>query len=295
SIKFPSTLSEVGDHTFHNCINLREVELNEGLQKIGLYAFFDCKSLESIEFPSTLIEHGEYSFQYCIMLGEVALNEGLQEIEAGAFYNCKSLESINVPSTLSEFGNNAFNGCINLKNGCINLKVVVLNEGSQKIGQYAFFIVNHWRASSFLLPFPRLVMQNLREVMLNEGVQKIGHFAFHNCSSLESIKFPKISIRLKAITHAAQTEVENKINEIPGFLLRGGDISISVAAMSYPYVSIYTPLVALCNTVPLAADFWAYDTSNTSPQSIHFIIETQNNLFLPYPFQTSQLPYPSLQ
>lgn len=41
---------------FLNCPNLREVVLNEGLEKIGAYAFSGCDSLMSIEIPASVTD-----------------------------------------------------------------------------------------------------------------------------------------------------------------------------------------------------------------------------------------------
>ncbi|KAL7523190.1 hypothetical protein ACHAXR_000062, partial [Thalassiosira sp. AJA248-18] len=92
-IKFPSTLSKVGDWAFHSCINLSEVVFNEGLQTIGLRAFHNCKSLERIKFPSTLSKVGNGAFCYCNNLREVVLNEGLHTIGEFPFAHCVSLEN----------------------------------------------------------------------------------------------------------------------------------------------------------------------------------------------------------
>ena len=54
-IKLPSTVTEVGQGAFKGCTNLREVELNEGLEKIGYGAFYRCTSLPSIKLPLTYI------------------------------------------------------------------------------------------------------------------------------------------------------------------------------------------------------------------------------------------------
>ncbi|KAL7524796.1 hypothetical protein ACHAXR_000722, partial [Thalassiosira sp. AJA248-18] len=35
SIRFPSTVTEVGEGVFHGCNELKKVELNEGLQRVG--------------------------------------------------------------------------------------------------------------------------------------------------------------------------------------------------------------------------------------------------------------------
>ena len=46
-VKFDPSVVEVANCAFENCCTrLREVVLNNGLQKIGKYAFYNCKSLE---------------------------------------------------------------------------------------------------------------------------------------------------------------------------------------------------------------------------------------------------------
>ena len=72
-----------------NCSNLREVELNEGLQKIGRMAFVSCPSLKSIKLPSTVTEIGINAFSRCRNLREVTLNDGLQKFGDSAFSNCE--------------------------------------------------------------------------------------------------------------------------------------------------------------------------------------------------------------
>ena len=54
----PSTLVEIGFNAFYGCIDLREVIFNDGLQKIGPSAFFNCSSMESATSPSTLVDIG---------------------------------------------------------------------------------------------------------------------------------------------------------------------------------------------------------------------------------------------
>ncbi|KAL7539903.1 hypothetical protein ACHAXR_011505 [Thalassiosira sp. AJA248-18] len=233
SVKFPSTLSEIGNISFWGSRDLRQLVLNEGLRQIGERAFADCSSLESINVPSTLSEVGDHTFRDCIKLKVVVLNKGLLKIGQYAFDNCTSLEGIKFPSTLSEIGSHAFWGSRNLRQ-------LVLNEGLRKLGHYAFAYCKSLES----IKFPSTLCEigkyalwsciNLQEVVLNGGRQKFGRGAFAECSSLEIFKFPNISTRLKAIPHAAQTEVESKINEIPDFVLSGGDILISVTATSSP-------------------------------------------------------------
>ncbi|KAL7527088.1 hypothetical protein ACHAXR_004208, partial [Thalassiosira sp. AJA248-18] len=67
---------------------LEEVELCEGLEEIGEYAFSGCLALKRIRIPSTVTRILDYAFSDCRKLEEVELSEGLLEIGANAFILC---------------------------------------------------------------------------------------------------------------------------------------------------------------------------------------------------------------
>ena len=73
-MSFHHSVTEVEDKV-RGCTQLKEVVLNEGLQKIGEWAFMECKSLKSITFPSTLREIGDYAFFGC-GINKILFNEG---------------------------------------------------------------------------------------------------------------------------------------------------------------------------------------------------------------------------
>ncbi|KAL7524645.1 hypothetical protein ACHAXR_001799 [Thalassiosira sp. AJA248-18] len=120
----------------------------------------------------------------------------IKETSAGDYFEYTGRETVprNVTKvvfhpSVTEIPNEAFHDCN-------QLKVVVLNEGLQKIGQDAFY--NRRSLESIKFPstlsvigyraFSRCI--NLREVVLNEGLQRISEWAFYNCKSLESINMP---------------------------------------------------------------------------------------------------------
>ena len=93
-VQFHSSVTEVVDEMFEGCEQLKKVVFNEGLLKIGKYAFFGCGSLKSINLPSTTTEIVGIAFMSCNNLEEVALNEGLIKIGMRSFHGCESLQSI---------------------------------------------------------------------------------------------------------------------------------------------------------------------------------------------------------
>ena len=230
-VRIHPSVTEVEDEAFKNCYNLREVVLNEGLQKIGEKAFWTCTSLSSIKLPSTVTEIEQYAFYNCINLREVVLNYGLQKIGDRAFYYCSSLSSIALPSTVTEIGNQAFHDC--------NLRGVVLNAGLQKIGEWAFR-----RCTSLSsITIPSTVTEigddaftncnNLREVVFHGVPREIGKFAFSDCPSLERFTFPTISTRLDALIQTGHwDEINNRVDEVRGVVDRSDDgLFVTTAAM----------------------------------------------------------------
>ena len=139
-VRFHSSVVEVGDyHTgynfqgytqFSSCKSLEEVVLNEGLQKIGPFAFNGC-SLPCINLPSTVTEIGDSAFLGCDSLRNIVFNNGLKKIGVYAFRYCRSLQSIILPSTLVQIGPYAFGECTRLRD-------VAIHEGIQKISSNAF-------------------------------------------------------------------------------------------------------------------------------------------------------------
>lgn len=67
-------IDSISDYTFHNCTNLKSIEIPSSVKYIGDSAFENCESLESIEIPNSVLCIGPY-----------------------AFHNCESLESITIP------------------------------------------------------------------------------------------------------------------------------------------------------------------------------------------------------
>ena len=104
-------VTSIGEAAFLKYWNLRSVELHEGLEEIGDFAFSCCvnpnpgsESLESIHIPSTVTKIGNGCFLGCKTLKEVTFEPGseLQTIGKDAFDECSKLETISCESALKE-------------------------------------------------------------------------------------------------------------------------------------------------------------------------------------------------
>ena len=79
SIKLPKTLKYIENHTFKNCINLKQVDLSE------------CENLEHI---------GQYAFDNCVNLKELDLSKckNLKRICDYCFFNCDEFKKLILPT-----------------------------------------------------------------------------------------------------------------------------------------------------------------------------------------------------
>ena len=73
SITLPSTVKNVGDHTFEKC-GLTKVVLSEGIESIGYSTFSENPNLTSVYLPSTLKKIDSYAFDDCNKLSKIYFN-----------------------------------------------------------------------------------------------------------------------------------------------------------------------------------------------------------------------------
>lgn len=158
----PEQTKVIGANAFEDK-QMSQIIFPEGLQKIGEWAFFNCKSLKSVTIPASVKEIEECAFYDCCSLKQVVFSEGLEKIRKSAFSNCKSLKSITIPASVKEIEKSAFYNCGSLEQ-------VGLLDGLEKIGELAFSDC-----------------ESLKAVTIPASVKEIGKLAFHGCKSLSII------------------------------------------------------------------------------------------------------------
>ena len=95
-ISIPSTVTRIEERIFCGCINLREVILNNGIQKINKKAFSGCQEMRSMKIPSTVTEIGGKAFHGCTNLMFMDLHAGIRKVGKGVF--CNELTKFRAPS-----------------------------------------------------------------------------------------------------------------------------------------------------------------------------------------------------
>lgn len=107
SVTIPAAVTEIRDHAFADCENLRVVNVEPGVQRIGNWAFYNC-AIETLLLPASVTVIGNNAFSYCKALASVELPETLVDIGWFAFESCTSLTSVNIPASVERIGLRAF-------------------------------------------------------------------------------------------------------------------------------------------------------------------------------------------
>ncbi len=176
----------IGIEALSNLRNVRQIHLNNGLEKIDEYALANS-NISSLTIPNSVTEIGGSAFQQSA-LEEVVLSSNLTTLGVQAFYSCSNLKSIAIPSSLRIIPEYAFNYCRNLKE-------IIFNEGLLEIQDQAFVSV-----PIESITFPNSLKRignsvfsqcfNLVEVNFNDGLEEIGNYAFERANNIESINLP---------------------------------------------------------------------------------------------------------
>ncbi len=143
------------ERVFHNCTDLKSIEIPNGITEIPNSAFNNCISLDSIIIPDSVTTIGAGAFLNCSSLKNVIIPDSVTAIEGSAFSYCSSLKNIIIPDSVTTIGAYAFSNCSSLKNiiipdsvtyiddgtflGCHNLTSITIGSGMTSIGGNDYF------------------------------------------------------------------------------------------------------------------------------------------------------------
>lgn len=128
-VDLPEGLEEIGAYAFEKCVNA-VFTLPSTLKKIAYGAFCDCKSLTSITIPGSVESISGLAFAGCDRLESVKFEEGVLDIFDYAFGGCISLKDIRFPKSLLGIGASAFANCTSLQTVTIPKGVEWIAEGA---------------------------------------------------------------------------------------------------------------------------------------------------------------------
>ncbi len=98
SLSIPASVKSVPNYTAQYCVQLRKVELEEGLTSIGDYAFGTCNITE-INIPNSITKIGNGCFEGSTNLQKVTFGTGIKTINIRAFNKLTRLTEITIGAT----------------------------------------------------------------------------------------------------------------------------------------------------------------------------------------------------
>lgn len=204
--------------------DVRNVVVEDGVNRINNFAFSRCTNLKSVTIPSSVIWIGVNAFDGCTSLTDVTINNGVYTIGSEAFKGCTSLTSIDIPDRII-IGGDAFYGCT-------NLTTVTIPESVTDIHGSAFLRTKWLETQQKRNP---LVVVNgtlidgttcKGDVTIPSSVTRISSDAFRNCVSIESITIPnsvtKIGYRtFDGCTNLKSVTISNSVDYIDEYAFDG--------------------------------------------------------------------------
>lgn len=201
SLSLPSSIERVKSGAFWKASNLKNVtfaDKGKGLKTIGMYAFADCSSLESIDLSnSSITEIPMNAFSNCTSLKTVKLPPTVTKIADDAFADCKKLEEIQGLSNckISEIGTDAFAGCYNLKTFDISSATITSLPDTICSNMYALTSIHLPKTLTSIGTSALEGCKKLEEItgISDCKLTSIGANAFASCSALKEVDLSKSS------------------------------------------------------------------------------------------------------
>ena len=185
-IVIPDTITSI-DNQFYGFDNITKVIIPNSVTSIGMWAFYDCVSLESIEIPNSVTSIGQSAFEDCRSLTDVYYKGKI-----GAW--CCNIRFSNEYSNPMYYAENFY--MLDSSSAYYEVTEIVIPDIVTSIGQYQFY-----------------GFDNLTKVTISNNVTSIDSSAFENCTSLKEFYFDSKSLNCNNFNGFNYLEPSEKAND----------------------------------------------------------------------------------
>ena len=169
----------IGTHAFETNFSLTSLTIEEGVNSIADYVFFDCANLASVTLPNSLTTIGPTAFFDCKSLAGVAVPNGVTNIANSAFGFCLNLATVTIGTGVTAIGEAAFEGCS-------SLTTITVDSNNPAYSSSGGVLFNKNQTSLIAYPAGNAATS----YTVPNGVATIGDFAFAILGSLANVTIP---------------------------------------------------------------------------------------------------------
>ena len=146
----PNGVTYIGMYAFFMCKSLETISIPDSAIEIEFEAFQDCSNLKTINIPNSITTIDNNAFAGCSSLESIEISNSITNIESCVFLNCSSLKNVKIPTSVTSIEYWAFSGCnslqsivipdtvVNIENGAIPNKTLIYakaNSAGHKYGE----------------------------------------------------------------------------------------------------------------------------------------------------------------
>ncbi len=176
--------------------NIAEIELPEGLTRVGSEAFDGCNNARIDRLPSTLKSIGSYAFSSMYWFTpDLHLPEGLTTIESRAFIYSNGIQNLYLPSTVTRIGEGAIAALWDLENYYVDDANTTYKSDGNAVIETATGILVAGNKNTVIPNYVKVIDTNAfygvhaDEIAIPASVVKIGQYAFGN-SHITKLNIP---------------------------------------------------------------------------------------------------------
>ena len=108
--RVPEGVKTIGEYAFRDNKNIKNIVLTESTTKIETSAF-NRSAIRNINLPSNLTEIRMWAFANCKNLESIILPDGIEELSSHVFSGCENLEYLKIPSSVKKIEDYALADC----------------------------------------------------------------------------------------------------------------------------------------------------------------------------------------
>ena len=197
----PNGVQMIGEYAYFGCKSLKSIVIPDSVTDIGVKAFCSCYNMSSITIPDSVVTIGEKAFTGCSSLAQVTIPDSVASLGDQAFSECM-MTSITIPDSVTSIGANPFSNCLMLTGIIISpdhpyletIDGVLFSKPDKRLICYP----RKFSAESYVIPdgvrmigdYAFCYCKSLTTVTIPDSVTSIGEWAFFMCSSLTSVTIP---------------------------------------------------------------------------------------------------------